>query len=187
MNVSFIKFNSLGKILGIGYTQRTVVDADPTLMEAAPDLDPELHYVDNGQIVAMPPKPGLYYRFSYESKVWQLDLDQCKKDKWAEIKVKRDQVEFGGFTWDGSVFDSDPLSQSRIQGAAQLATLSPTTFSIDWTLADNTVRTLSASQMVEVGETLGIHVATQHTIARGLRQQIDAATTAAEVEAITWP
>lgn len=140
--------------------------------------------VDSGT-PKLPPMP--YLRWVNGAWTDVRDLAQVKADKWSAIKAKRSEVEFGGFTWDGSVFDSDPLSQSRIQGAAQLATINPTTFTIDWTLADNSVRSLSASQMVEVGETLGIHVATQHTVARGLRQQIDAASTVTEVEAITWP
>lgn len=142
--------------------------------------------VDTGQPWTQP-RANMAWDAATDAWVDARTLEQFKADKWAEIKAKRQDVEFSGFTWDGSTFDSDPLSQSRIQGAVQLAGLNPTAFTIDWTLADNTVRTLSATQMVEVGETLGIHVATQHTIARGLRQQIEVATTAAEVEAIAWP
>ena len=117
-------------------------------------------------------------------------LDSLKLRKWAAIKDRREQVEFGGFTWDGSVFDSDAESQSRIQGASQLATLamlSSSNFSVDWTLADNTVRTLSIANMLAVGQAMGVHIMTTHGVGRGLRAAIEAATTTAAVEAVTWP
>lgn len=187
--VHYIRFQASGRITSYGWNQKSVVDAFSDHMEAPEGTTDLTHYVKNGALVPLPPKPSENHVFDYSLEAWfdPRTLGQLKAAKWAQIKARRDEVEFGGFVWDGSVFDSDPLSQSRIQGAAQLATLNPGTFSIDWTLANNSVRTLSAAQMVEVGETLGIHVATQHTIARGLRQQIDAATTAAEVGAIVWP
>ena len=63
--------------------------------------------------------------------------------------------------------------------------LSPA-FVIDWTLADNTVRTLSAADMIAVGVALGGHVAAQHEKARGLRVQIGGAGNQAGVLAIGW-
>jgi hypothetical protein len=113
-------------------------------------------------------------------------LDEAKADQWAAIKAAREAAEYGGFAWDGSMFDSDANSQSRIQGGVQLANTVGSTFSIDWTLADNTVRTLSAADMVNVGLALGQHVETQFSKARTLRAQIEAATTAAEVVAVNW-
>ena len=121
-------------------------------------------------------------------KLWLDDreLHVPTDDLDSALKAARDTAEFGGFTWDGSVFDSDLTSQSRIQGAVQLAGLDPTGFSVVWTLADNTARTLNAAQMQQVGAALGVHVNTQHVKARTLRAEIDAATTAAEVAAVEW-
>lgn len=92
-------------------------------------------------------------------------LAQHQADKWTAIKAARDAIEFGGFTWDGSTFDSDPQSQSRIQGAAQLATLAmiaSQAFSVDWTLATNAVRTLTGADMLAVGQAMGVHIMTTH-------------------------
>lgn len=118
------------------------------------------------------------------------DLDTAKARRWAQLRAERNDREYGGFTWDGSAFDSDARSQSRIQGAAQLATLAAMaseTFSIDWTLADNTVRTLSGSDMLAVGTAMGTHIAAMHATARTLREQLEAAQTIEAVEAVTWP
>ncbi|OIP19571.1 MAG: hypothetical protein AUK51_01155 [Comamonadaceae bacterium CG2_30_59_20] len=94
-------------------------------------------------------------------------------------------VVYAGFTWDGSTFYSDATSQNRITGAVTLAQLS-SAFTIDWTLADNTVRNLGQMDMFQVGAALGVHVQTQFAKGQALRAQIDAATTQAEVEAVVW-
>lgn len=154
-------------------------------------------YIKDGVFAAYTPeeasakanRPGSKFLWSNLSMSWVdlRSLEEAKAAKWDQIKAKRNDAEWGGFAWDGSVFDSDPLSQSRIQGAVLLANLSPSSFSVDWTLKDNSVRVLSASQMVGVGEALGSHVAAQHTIGRQLRQEIENATTVEAVESVTWP
>lgn len=146
-------------------------------------------YIDAGSLVPFPPQPSPQHVFDWGTHAWvdPRSLADLKAEHWVAIKAARDAAEFGGFTWDGSMFDSDLTSQSRIQGAAQLAGLDPTNFSIDWTLADNSVRTLNAQEMTAVGVALGAHVGTQHAIGRSLRSQIEAATSAAELDAIAWP
>ncbi len=116
-------------------------------------------------------------------------LTLLKQDKWQSIKQQRDSSEFSGFTWDGSTFDSDQISQSRIQGAVQLASMSINAeqpFSIEWTLADNSTRILSAEQMLAVGVALSQHVSLQHSKARLLRSSIESCETKEELENITW-
>jgi hypothetical protein len=133
------------------------------------------------------PQPTVHCLFNYLSKQWidPRTLQDHKTAKWLEIKQTRSQAEYAGFTWDESVFDSDALSQQRITGAVTLAQMDAG-FSIGWTLADNTVRHLSAAQMKEVGAALGVHVATQFAHAQDLRTQLDAAQTAEQVAALGW-
>ena len=144
-------------------------------------------YWDGEVFILKPPPPSAHHIFDYTIKQWvdPRTLSDLQAAKCAQIKRDRDEAEFGGFTWDGSPFDSDAISQSRIHGALQLAALIPD-FSIDWTLADNTVRALSGSELAAVGVALGLHVGTQHAKARVLRAQIEAATTVAEVDAVVW-
>lgn len=118
------------------------------------------------------------------------ELETARINQWNTIKTFRDKQEYGGFSWDNSVFDSDPQSQSRIQGGVQLAILAQQAnqpFSITWTLQDNTTRILNGDDMIAVGQALAAHVQTAHTIGRVLREEINAATTVQQINAIQWP
>ncbi len=144
-------------------------------------------YFDSGKIAHIPQRPSVYHVFNYTTKQWEdpRTLDDLKKAQWSTIKQALTAAEYAGFTWDGSTFDSDTLSQNRIMNHVTLAQMSPE-FVIDWTLADNTVRTLIREEMVAVGIALGVHVQTQFAKAQALRVLIDAANTVEEVEAVIW-
>lgn len=196
--MNYIKVNQFGIVVGGGRCQDSELSNIPMSVGETviagiepPGYSTVWRYVDDALVDTgqpfLPPQPWLTWSNDTFQWVDARNLEQLRAAKWNQIKAARDAAEFGGFTWDGSAFDSDLTSQSRIQGAAQLAALAPTTFSIDWTLADNSVRTLNAAQMTAVGEALGAHVATQHAIGRTLRTAIEAATTPGELDAIAWP
>lgn len=142
---------------------------------------------------APPPDTDLRVcRWDAQAGRWRHELTFAgrKAAKWDEIKAARAAAEFGGFAWDGSIFDCDELAQSRIQGGVLLAMQAEAVgapFEIDWTLADNTVRTLAGAGMIAAGLAMGGHVSAQHEIARALRAAIDAALTAEQLEAVIWP
>ncbi len=130
--------------------------------------------------VEMPAQPSPSFIFDYEIKQWvdPRSLDEIKAQKWAEIKSQRNQLEFGGFEFDGGIYDSDQVSQGRIMGAAAA--------SIDqvWTLADNTTVELSASQLQQLYAALQAHIASVHERGRIARQLIFDAETKEQVEAV---
>jgi len=150
-------------------------------------LDDSTVYIADGIQVTLPERPGQHWEFNWETKQWEdpRTLQDLKDAQWAMIKQARSQSEYAGFMWDGSKFDSDAISQNRITGAVSLAMMSPE-FTIGWTLFDNTVRTLNQTDMLQVGAALGAHVATQFAKGVILREQINAATTSEEVEAVVW-
>ena len=115
-------------------------------------------YVDKGEWYAAEGKPSETHIYDYDLKDWvdPRTLDEIKAQKWAEIKSQRDQLEFGGFEFEGGVYDSDQVSQGRIMGAAA-AGLDRT-----WTLADNTTVELSASQLQQLYVTLQLHLSLIH-------------------------
>lgn len=188
----FVKLDSGNVIWGYTFSDAapseewTAVDFDASEAARAPIKQRlvEGALVETGQPM-LPPHPWMLWDASQSQWVDPRNLDAHKDAKWEEIKAARANAEYGGFTWDGSTFDSDLASQQKIIGAAQLAGLN-SAYEVDWTLADNTVRHLTASNMVEVGTALGQHVNTQYIHARALRQQISDAETLQELESIAW-
>ena len=120
------------------------------------------------------------HTFDYSFKQWRdtRSLDDLKAQKWTEIKSERDSLEFGGFEFEGNIYDSDQVSQGRIMGAA-VAGIDQT-----WTLADNTTVELSASQLQQLYAALQAHIASVHERGRIARQLIFDAETKEQVEAV---
>ena len=108
---------------------------------------------------------------------------------WERIKAAREAAESSGFLYNGVLFDSDPVSIQRISGAVSLAMLAQAAgqpFSQTWTVADNTTMELDAAGMLAVGVALGTHISVIFEKARDKRAAIATATTADELDAITW-
>lgn len=122
-----------------------------------------------------------YHVFNYETRQWvdTRAIDELKSQKWAEVKSQRDQLEFGGFEFEGNIYDSDQISQGRILGAASAG------LSQVWTLADNTTVNLTADQLVQIYQALQTHTASVHQRGRIAREVIMSATTKEDVESVT--
>ena len=146
-------------------------------------------YWDGAEVQPVPDRPSDSAVWSWSSKSWVPDIDLAKVNAWHSVKAARNGREFGPFTWGGHVFDGDIDAQRRINLAvlgAQVALAAGQPWSVDWTLADNSFVTLSASEMVGVAEAMGASINAAHEWARGLRIQIESATTIEELEAV-WP
>jgi hypothetical protein len=156
------------------------------------EICPANSYRDSSSWVSMPSQPSKNHEWNWQSKSWvdTRTLDDLKENKWESLRAKRNAAESGGFTWDGSTFDSDPVSQGKIQGAALAALIALSRgrpFSVDWTLANNSIRTLSAEEMIDVGEAMLLHITSTHEHGRTLRERIfRQETTAEELSEITW-
>ncbi len=130
--------------------------------------------------VSIGESPSQHHTFDYTTKQWidPRSLDEIKAQKWAEIKSQRDQLEFGGFEFEGNVYDSDQVSQGRIMGAA-VAGVDQT-----WTLANNATVELTVLQLQQLYAALQTHIAGVHERGRIARQLIFDAETKEQVEAI---
>ena len=133
-------------------------------------------------------RPSQYHTFNYFTKTWvdARDIEQVRAAQLALITFYRNEAEYGGFTWNGNVFDSDAPAVSRIGIAARQAALNAS-FEIDWTLQDNSIVTLDQTDMLAVDAALALHIATQHATSQSLKAAINAATTIAAIHAIVWP
>lgn len=160
-------------------------------MEVGHAVDDTSHYIFGGVPVFYPTRPTPNQTWDFQTLAWRdaRTLAQHKTDKWVAIKAARDAAEVGGFVWSGSTFDSDLVSQGRIQAGVQVArdaVLALRLFPLSWTLASGGARLLSATNMIAVGGALGEALIGLHAVARAKRAQIDAATDVATVEAVTW-
>lgn len=191
-----------GEIVRQGFceSQDVELQAGPGQLVFGSDATWKTHFASGGELVAYTDeqaaakaaKPGRTFAWSNADFQWhdQRSLDDLKIASWVAVKAARSAVEGGTFVWDGSTFDCDAASTSRVMGAVQLASMALSAglpWSIDWTLSDNTVRTLSAQDMLGVGAALGTQVAQAFATARALRAQIDAAQSAEELAGIAWP
>ena len=165
-----LKISGTDEIINLNTPQGcTAVDDPPSI---------NMYYQDGW--VEMPPQPSPYHSFDFVEKQWidPRSIDEVKAQKWDGIKLQRDQLEFGGFVFEGNIYDSDQVSQGRIMGAASSG--------IDqtWTLADNTTVDLTASQLKELYTALQAHIASVHERGRVARQLILEAETKDQVEAV---
>jgi hypothetical protein len=192
-----IAYNNQGKILGCqGGSKESldqeIEDAEKEGFEGnflfaeteATDLDSYVN-VESLKVNAKGEKPSDGYIFNYEQGVWDFTLAPAKEAKWEEIKQQRDGQEFGSFEWQGNQIQCDEVSQRRLQGAVQMAAISPSIV-IDWTMEDNSVVSLTALQVMDMGTALGAHVTATHERGRMLRQLINDATTEIQLDLITW-
>lgn len=149
---------------------------------ASPDGD----RVVDGELVRAPQQPSPFHVFDKQSFSWVLNIDLAKQQARAKINAARDAEELAGFTAYGKTFDSDKTSQQRIMIAANTAQVVGSSFTIDWTCADNSVITLDYAQMLGLPVIMAQAGNALHQKARTLKAQIDAATTLEEINAVVW-
>lgn len=147
----------------------------------AVDDPPFGEYYRAGNVwVPLPPRPSDSHTFNYKVKLWidSRTLADAKVEKWNNIKQQRDVLEFGGFEYEGNIYDSDQVAQGRIMGAAVAG--------VDqvWTLANNTTVELTADDLRDLYAALQRHVAATHERGRIARAKVDAALTTIDLENI---
>ena len=171
---------------------RSTIEGDPVLVQlntpsdvacvdgVYPTSNSDYWEFNLHQFISIGEPPSPHFIFDYGIKQWidPRSLGDIKAQKWAEIKSERDSLEFGGFEFDGGIYDSDQVSQSRVMGAAVAG--------VDqvWMLADNTTVELSASQLQQLYAALQAHIASVHERGRIARQLIFDAETKEQVESI---
>lgn len=188
--------NSDHRILGVGAVAHLSDMEDMAriksayLKEVGADVSEniEKYFYDGKAFQLKPPKPTESGEWVFDNPTLQWvdmtppvippTLEEVKELKWAEIKKQRDRLEFGGFEFEGGVYDSDQVSQGRIMGAA-IAGVDQV-----WTLADNTTVELSAMQLQQLYAALQAHIASVHERGRIARQLIFDAETKEQVEAV---
>ena len=183
---SAVTVDLTGKILKVfkgassAFIQANTSDGDVIIHTDTPENRADYWDFNLDQFVSIGNPPTPNHTFDYVIKEWVdlRTLDEIKAHKWAEIKTQRDQLEFGGFEFEGDIYDSDQVSQGRIMGAA-LAGVEQA-----WTVADNSIVTLTGSKLLELYQALQAHVSNVHDRGRIAREVINTAATKEEVEEV---
>ena len=183
---SAVTVDLTGKILKVfkgassAFIQANTSDGDVIIHTDTPENRADYWDFNLDQFVSIGNPPTPNHTFDYVIKEWVdlRTLDEIKAHKWAEIKTQRDQLEFGGFEFEGNTYDSDQVSQGRILGAA-LAGAEQV-----WTTVANSTVTLTGPKLLELYDALQVHVASVYERGRVAREAINAATAKEEVEEI---
>jgi len=132
-------------------------------------------------------QPAPHMQWNHDQGLWEdlRSLDEAKADKWGDVKRARELARFAPFEHGGNAYDADLRSQQNIQAAAQAAQLDPDLV-FDWTLQDNTVTQLSASDVTALSVALVERTNQIYAKARQLRQSIDDANTRSQLDNIFW-
>jgi hypothetical protein len=117
-----------------------------------------------------------------------------KTKRCAEVNALRDGKEVSGFMYQGKLFQSDERSAQRIVNAAMTASslmMVSQPFSVTWLSDDDTEFNLDGAGMLALQGAFTQFAGSLHFYGRLLKDQINAATTTAAVNAIDistgWP
>lgn len=117
-------------------------------------------------------------------------LATAKPAKIAELKAERDNKEVEPIEYGGNLYDYDDKARERINAAiialdVQTAQTKAVA-SIDWTTADNADTPVTANDLKMIIAAVAVRSNKLHTAYRIAKEKVEAATTAADVEAVTF-
>jgi len=168
------------------------MDANLSVMEIGETpIKPSEYYVFNSLLRKIPDRPNAVSTFDRISQQWvdQRILADVRITQWTAIKAARDAALQQALITPYGTFDCNAQAQANIINALlllqNLAALG-TPGSVNFTLADNTTIPLNVAQMVQVGLLLGAQTEAAYDKGVAKRAAINAASTVAAVEAITW-
>lgn len=113
----------------------------------------------------------------------QKTLDELKADKILELKSTRDTLETEPIEYNGNSYDYDDKARDRINAA--IVALGDTG-SLVWTTADNKDVSVTAADLRDVLIAVAVRSNELHIRYRNAKAKVEAATTAAEVEDVTF-
>lgn len=112
-------------------------------------------------------------------------LADAKTAKIAELKAERDSKEVEPITYNGNSYDYDDKARERINAAIIALDVQGADASIDWTTADNQDVKVTANDLRAVVASVARRSNSLHVAYREAKDKVEAATTIAEVEAVT--
>ena len=113
-------------------------------------------------------------------------IENVKQRKILMLKRQRDTAEVEPIEYNGHSFDYDDKARDRINAAIIALSLQGEGASIDWTTADNQDVKVTANDLRMVIAAVAVRSNKLHTAYRAAKENVEAATTATEVEAVAF-
>lgn len=112
-------------------------------------------------------------------------LDEVKADKVQRLKTERDSKEVEPITYNGNSYDYDDKARERINAAIIALDVQGADASIDWTTATNADVKVTANDLRMVIAMVAQRSNALHIAYRVAKENVEQATTVADVEAVT--
>lgn len=112
-------------------------------------------------------------------------IENVKQRKILELKRQRDTAEVQPIEYKGNLYDYDEKARDRINAAIIALELQGEGATIEWTTADNADTPVTANDLKMIIAAVAVRSNKLHTAYRVAKEKVEAATTAAEVEAVT--
>lgn len=112
-------------------------------------------------------------------------LESVKEHKILTLKIQRDNAEVQPIEYKSNLYDYDEKARDRINAAIIALELQGEGATIEWTTADNADTPVTANDLKMIIAAVAVRSNKLHTAYRVAKEKVEAATTAAEVEAVT--
>ena len=112
-------------------------------------------------------------------------IEYLKERKIETLKMQRDKAEVEPIEYNGHSYDFDSKARDRISAAIIALELQGEGATIEWTTADNADTPVTANDLKMIIAAVAVRSNKLHTAYRVAKEKVEAATTAAEVEAVT--
>lgn len=113
-------------------------------------------------------------------------LEVMKQRKITELKYQRDEAEVTPIEYNGNLYDYDEKARDRISAAIIALELQGEGATIEWTTADNADTPVTANDLKMIIAAVAVRSNKLHTAYRVAKEKVEEATTAADVEAVTF-
>ena len=113
-------------------------------------------------------------------------LENVKQHKLLMLKRQRDTAEIEPIEYNGHSFDYDDKARDRINAAIIALELQGEGATIEWTTADNADTPVTANELKMIIAAVAVRSNKLHTAYRAAKEKVEAATTAEEVETVTF-
>lgn len=113
-------------------------------------------------------------------------LESVKEHKILTLKIQRDNLEVEPIAYNGHSYDYDSKARDRISAAIIALELQGANADIAWTTADNQDVSVTAADLRAIVAAVAVRSNALHIKYRSLKAQVQACSSAGDVEAIKW-